>query len=95
MFLVLVSQAAAAAPLPPAPAAPAARCAPQTEGEIVVCGRSGPSPYRLPRVADSTKPPPRAEVQVAEGVQVAANVESGGPPGTNSSRVMLKLKIKF
>jgi hypothetical protein len=70
---------------------------PKTENdEIVVCANpNGVSPYRLNPPAPRPRALPKAEVQVAKGVNVGAETESADVGGFTSNRAMLRLKIKF
>lgn len=70
----------------------------QTSGEVVVCvNRNGESPYRL-KQSVRRKPettPPKAELQIVDGVAVAGETEQADVGGFPSNRAMIKLKIKF
>ena len=73
-------------------------CQPQSgsPGEVVVCARTGESPYRIEQ---PPAPPPRAlrkaEVKLAEGVEAGVETEQADVGGHPSKRAMLRVKIKF
>ena len=65
--------------------------------EIVVCANrgDGSNPYRLTRPPAPQKQLPKAELQLANGADVGAEIESVDVGGFPSNRAMLRLKIKF
>jgi hypothetical protein len=67
------------------------------DDEIVVCGRKGEgfSPYRINQPTPRQSEPPKAELQLADGVRAAAETENADVGGFPSNRVMVRLKIKF
>jgi hypothetical protein len=67
------------------------------DDEIVVCGRrrEGFSPYRINQPTPRQSEPPKAELQLADGVRAAAETENADVGGFPSNRVMVRLKIKF
>jgi hypothetical protein len=74
-------------------------CATRTaaSGEIIVCANraGGPGPYRISQPAPSQAQMPKAEVQLADGVSVAAETEQADILGFPSNRAVLRLKVKF
>ena len=95
LVLVAIQAAASAAPVridltvpPPCGAQKAA------SDEIVVCA-DGSSPYRIKQQPVRQPDLPKAEVQIAEGVQASADTEQADVGGFPSNRVVLRLKIKF
>jgi hypothetical protein len=66
-------------------------------GEIVVCGRRGEgfSPYRINQPPPRQSEPPKAELQLVDGVRAAAETENVDVGGVPSNRLMVRLKIKF
>ena len=99
LFLVALAQAITGSPpdridlLIPQP------CASRTAatGEIIVCANrpGGPSPYRISQPPQPEAQMPKAEVQLADGVSVAAETEQADILGFPSNRAMLRLKVKF
>lgn len=76
----------------------ARKCAAGESGEIVVCARDAGERYRLPELPSVEEPVglPRAEVEIAEGVNSSiALSEATMPDGTVSKRVMFNLKLGF
>ena len=66
--------------------------------EVVVCAnRDGESPYRLTEVPEpnGNAALPKAEVKVADGVGVGAEMEKAEVGGFDSNRAMVRLKFKF
>lgn len=66
--------------------------------EIVVCAprADGLGPYRLKQSPDTSRSAiPRAEVTLANGVAVTADMERADVGGFASNRLMAGLKIKF
>jgi hypothetical protein len=65
--------------------------------EVVVCANraGGPSPYRISQPPPPRAQMPKAEVQLADGVSVAAETERADILGFPSNRAMLRLKLKF
>ena len=65
--------------------------------EIIVCANraGGPSPYRLSQPPRPEAQMPKAEVQLADGVSVAAETEQADILGFPSNRALLRLKVKF
>ncbi|WP_294011198.1 hypothetical protein [Sphingomonas sp.] len=65
--------------------------------EIIVCapGQKGLSPYRIHQPAAEQPVIPKAQLQLAEGVSVAAETEQAVINGFPSNRLMVGLKIKF
>jgi hypothetical protein len=74
-------------------------CATRTAArdEVVVCANraGGPSPYRISQPPLSQAQMPKAEVQLADGVSVAAETEQADILGFPSNRAVLRLKLKF
>jgi hypothetical protein len=67
------------------------------DDEIVVCGRRGEglSPYRINQPPHRQLEPPKAELQLVDGVRAAAETENADVGGFPSNRLMVRLKIKF
>lgn len=67
------------------------------EDEIVVCARrsDGFSPYRINQPMTRQSEPAKAELQLADGVNAAAETENASVGGFPSNRLMVRLKIKF
>lgn len=67
------------------------------DDEIVVCARrnDGSSPYRINQPMPRKSEPAKAELQLADGVDAAAETENADVGGFPSNRVMVRLKIKF
>jgi len=66
--------------------------------EVVVCAnRDGESPYRLTEVPEpnGNAALPKAEVKVADGVGVGAEMEKAEVGGFDLNRAMVRLKFKF
>ena len=76
---------------------PSCELQPSTRDEIVVCAnRRGESPYRLKQFEPKTTSAlPAAQMQIAEGVHIAAEAENVNINGFPSNRAMVRLKIKF
>ena len=73
-------------------------CQPQSSSpdEVVVCARTGESPYRIQQPpAPAPRALPKAEVQVAEGVEAGVETDQADVGGHPSNRAMLRLKVKF
>jgi hypothetical protein len=68
-----------------------------TDSEIVVCGHrgDGSSPYRIAPSPPQGPAVPKAEMQVADGVKIAAEAENANVGGFPSDRFVLRLKVKF
>ncbi len=68
-----------------------------TDGEIVVCARrsDGQSPYRIDPTPPARSDLPKAEVQLADGINASAETESHDVGGFPSKRAMVRLKFKF
>ena len=100
LLLAAVLQAAGASPPERVDLTIPQSCAaqrPETD-EVVVCAhRNGESPYRLTDVPAPAEGEalPKAEVQVAEGVSVGAEMEKADVGGFDSNRAMVRLKVKF
>ena len=91
LFLALAQSAGATPPTK------AEECR-SSEGEIVVCGsRKANERYRLrPVEARPEPPPPKAEVELAEGMTLGAGVDgSPNPAAAGVPRLMVKFKLKF
>lgn len=89
--------AAAAAPNLDVSAA-ASDCPKGQAGAVVVCGsRSGQSPYRIPKTANTYGPKPlRAETNAIPRVHTRAHVESERmPDGNVSKRLMVTFSVPF
>jgi hypothetical protein len=69
----------------------------RADDQVVVCGnRNGESPYRLKQPAQKPrKALPDAQLQIGEGVAIAAETEQADVGGFTSNRAMVRLKIKF
>lgn len=65
--------------------------------EIIVCatGQQGLSPYRINQPAAEQPVIPKAEVQLAAGVIVAAETEQAVINGFPANRMLVRLKFKF
>jgi hypothetical protein len=65
--------------------------------EIVVCARrnDGSSPYRISQPPPRQSDIPKAELQLADGLNASAETESANVGGFLSNRMMVRLKIKF
>lgn len=64
--------------------------------EIVVCGRTGSSRYRLNEpLAQRQSDVPKAEVQLANGVTIAAETENSTSGSQPTNRIMARIKIRF
>jgi hypothetical protein len=95
LVLAAIQSAASAAPVrivltvpPPCGAARAA------SDEIIVCA-NGSNLYRISQPAARPSEPPKAEVQIAEGVHASADTEQADVGGFPSNRMVVRLKIKF
>jgi hypothetical protein len=89
---IVLLQLAAAAP------EPAPGCDRGAGQEIVVCGtRTGPSPYRLPKLPEKYGPKQiRAETDAIPGVHTRAHVDSSTmPDGNVSKRLMVTFTTPF
>ena len=95
LVLVAIQAAASAAPVridltvpPPCGARRA------TNDEIVVCAK-GSNPYRIKQPPAPPSGLPKAQVQIAEGVQASADTEQADVSGFPSNRAVVRLKFKF
>lgn len=88
---------------PPAPTAPkprelAACSRDAAPGEIVVCAR-GQEQFRLrplsPRAGADDPALPKAQVEVAPGVSLAAEAEQGNVGNIPTNRALMRLKLRF
>jgi hypothetical protein len=99
LLLLIIVQAASAAPLESTASAAAPRCEADrpVHEEIVVCAQrqEGSSPYRINQPPARKRGVPKAEVQLADGVAASAETEQADVGGFPSDRVMVRLKIKF
>ena len=73
-------------------------CLPGEPDEVVVCARD-PETFRLrplavPRGADDPALP-KAETQIAPGVEITAEAEQGNIGNTPTNRAMVRLELKF
>ena len=74
------------------------QCEPAANNEIVVCGEpDDPMRYRYdPNLeAGPNDGMPKAEIELAEGVNAAAETEQADVGGFPSNRIMTRIKIKF
>lgn len=92
VFLALTALAGTEAP-PPAPEP----CVGRNADEVVVCGRRGDSPYRLPKLPDKyDRKRIRAETELIPGVKTSAHVDTVAmPDGRRSNRAMVTFAIPF
>jgi hypothetical protein len=94
MVLAFFTLAAGAAVLQSADA-----CDRRPGNDIVICGsRTGPSPYRLPKLPDKYEAKRiRAETNIIPGVKTSAHVDTvaATPDGYRSNRVMVTFKVPF
>ena len=94
MMLALFTLAASAAP-----AATVDDCNRPRGADIVICGsRTGPSPYRLPKLPDKYEARRiRAETDAIPGVHTRAHVDTvaATPDGYRSNRVMVTFSLPF
>lgn len=68
----------------------------ESADEIVVCGeREIQASYRINQPQTQTAKRPKAEVQLAEGVDASVETEAANIGGAPSNRLMVRLKIKF
>ena len=99
LLLLAVAQAVSASPPERVDLTIAQPCREQngSQEEIVVCAsRSGESPYRIGKAPPAAgKGIPKAETSVADGVAVAAEMETVDIGGFPSKRAMIRVKIKF
>lgn len=64
--------------------------------EIVVCARpSDENPYRINQPQPRQSDIPKAELQLADGINASAETENVDVGGFPSNRLMVRLKIKF
>jgi hypothetical protein len=94
MMLAFVTLAASAAP-----AAAGDDCNRSRGADIVICGsRSGPNPYRLPKLPQRYDPRQiRAETNAIPGVKTRAHVDTvaATPDGYPSNRLMVTFSLPF
>jgi len=98
LLTLVVAQAVSASPPERVDLTIRQPCQAQTSApdEVVVCARTGENPYRLKQLpAPPPRELPKAEVQVAEGVQAGVETEQADVGGHPSNRAMLRLKVKF
>jgi len=103
ILLSLQSAGMIGPPAPPPPrqardTAAVPRCAPSTEGDIVVCAaRNAGERFRLqPLPPAPTRAPPKAEFGVAGAVRGAVRADSEAMAnGEISKRAMIDLKLPF
>ena len=70
-------------------------CAPQSDGEIVVCAPN-PEANRLHPLAPPGQPGPgRANVKLGEGAEASAALQAGSVGDWPSNRVMVGVKLEF
>lgn len=102
IWLMLVQTETVAGP--PAPVAtvqlvPERRCGPDASGDIVVCGRTDNSLYRLQKLPDRYRSDedglPRARRVLGDGSTLSAETEAGSVGGFVSNRLMLRWKKGF
>lgn len=78
---------------------PERRCRPDTDGDIVVCGRVDNSLYRLQKLPDQYQRDndglPRARHVLGDGSTVSAETEQVDVGGFPSKRLMLRWKKGF
>lgn len=99
LLFVALAQAVTSTPPETIDLTPPQPCETQksNDDEIVVCARRGDgfSPYRLNQPIPRRSEPPKAELQLADGLKVAAETENADVGGFPSNRVMVRFKIKF
>jgi hypothetical protein len=98
LLAMVVAQAVSASPPEQIDLTIRQPCQPQSSSpdEVVVCARTGESPYRLRQPpAPPPRAPPKAEVKLAEGVDAGVETEQADVGGHPSNRAMLRLKVKF
>ena len=95
LVLVAIQAAASAAPVRIDLTVPPPCGAQQAAGdEIVVCAK-GSNAYRINQPAAPPSQLPKAQAQIAQGVEASADTEQADVGGFPSNRMVVRLKFKF